>query len=225
MNRQTPLIKLWKAGKTYRRGKEVIHALDGVDLTVERGEMLAVVGPSGSGKTTLMNVLGCIDRLTQGTLAIDGKQVSGRKEKDLVELRRETIGFVFQQFFLIPTLTASENVAVPGLFSGLGNREKRAVELLKTVGMGKRQDHFPTQLSGGEMQRVAIARSLVNSPKILLADEPTGNLDSDNTDQIFALFRELNKNGLTIIIVTHNMKLARGTDRIFSIRDGKVRSC
>ena len=223
MNKKTPIIELKKAKKTYHRGKETIHALAGVDLSVEPGEMLAVVGPSGSGKTTLMNVLGCIDHLSSGALSIDGQQVTGRKEKDLVSLRRETIGFVFQQFFLIPTLTAGENVSVPGLFTDLSDREERAAKLLETVGMGKRKDHFPSQLSGGEMQRVAIARSLVNSPKILLADEPTGNLDSDNADQIFGLFRELNKNGLTIIIVTHNMELAKKAHRILSIQDGRVK--
>jgi len=217
-----PIVELKDARKTYTRGKETIHAVDGIDMSVGSGDMLSIVGPSGSGKTTLLNIIGCIDNLSGGTLTLEGQNITAHRESELVKYRRKTIGFVFQQFFLIPTLTARENVSVPGLFSGLKERDRRADELLEMVGMGRRKDHFPSQLSGGEMQRVAIARSLINSPKLLLADEPTGNLDSKNAGQIFSLFRELNRSGLSIVIVTHNNELAKLTRRMVQIHDGKV---
>jgi putative ABC transport system ATP-binding protein len=218
------IIELKDVTKIYKRGEEVIHASDGINLSINRGEFLSIVGPSGSGKTTLLNIIGCVDRPTSGRVIINGQEVTKLKEIDLVNIRRKTIGFVFQQFFLIPTLTALENVEIPGLFANNKQRVRKAEELLNLVGLGKRKNHFPNHLSGGEMQRVAIARALINSPQILLADEPTGNLDSKTAQEIFKLFSELNKDGLTIIVVTHNIELAKMTQRIVLLQDGKIKS-
>ncbi len=209
-------------GKTYRRGREEICALRGVNLVIEPGEFVSIVGPSGAGKTALMNILGCLDAPTGGTLTLDGVQVTGKAEAELVKIRRKHIGFVFQQFFLIPTLTVGENVGLPLLFSGTPYEREKIETLLEKVGLSHRADHLPGQLSGGEMQRVAIARALVNNPRILLADEPTGNLDSVTADGIYRLFEDLHSQGITVIVVTHNRELAERAGRVITIRDGCV---
>jgi len=217
------VVELRNVSKLYRRGAEEIRAVNGVDLTLNRNEFVAIVGASGSGKTTLLNIIGCIDNPSEGSVIINSKDVTTMGPQQLTEVRRDTIGFVFQQFFLIPTLTAGENVQVPGLFSSNEKRGERAEELLDMVGLSNRINHLPSQMSGGEMQRVAIARALINSPEILLADEPTGNLDSRNAETIFDTFRRLNQQGLTIAVVTHSMDLADATRRIVSIKDGRVK--
>ncbi len=212
--------------KTYRRGSEDVCALRGVDLTIESGEFVSIVGPSGAGKTALMNILGCLDTPTSGSLAIDGVPVTGKKEAELVKIRREHIGFVFQQFFLIPTLTVAENIGLPLIFSGKLYDKSKIDAILRRIGLSHRAGHLPSELSGGEMQRVAIGRALVNDPRILLADEPTGNLDSVTADGIYAVFEELHRQGLTLIIVTHNTELAKRAGRVITIRDGCVdRAC
>lgn len=208
--------------RTYRRGREVVFALQGVDLVIEAGEFVTIVGPSGAGKTALMNILGCLDVPTSGSLIIDGVRVTGMKERDLVRIRREQIGFVFQQFFLIPTLTVTENIGLPLLFSGRPYDRQRIHTIIDRVGLSHRADHLPSELSGGEMQRVAIGRAIVNSPRILLADEPTGNLDSQTASGIYRLFEELAGQGLTLVVVTHSMGLAKKSGRIITIRDGCV---
>jgi len=211
-----------KLTKMYRRGNEKVFALYDASLSVPRGEFLAIVGPSGSGKTTLLNLLGCLDKPTWGNLELDGIEVSRLKEGELVKVRRKYIGFVFQQFFLLPTLTVKENIELPLLFSGKKSREEAVKEVIDIVGLSNRASHLPHQLSGGEMQRVAIGRALVNSPKILLADEPTGNLDSVTAAAIYQLFQKLNQEGLTIIVVTHNLELANCAHRVISLKDGRV---
>ncbi len=223
MNKSTNILELKKVVKLYKRGAESIHAIDGINLTVNKGEFLSIVGPSGSGKTTLLNIVGCIDRPTHGHVMLQGHDVTKMKESALTKIRRETVGFVFQQFFLIPTLTACENVQIPGLFIKNAQRQKRAEELLDLVGLRRRKKHLPSQLSGGEMQRVAIARALLNSPSLLVADEPTGNLDSKNAHSIFNIIKELNINGLTVILVTHNMDLAREASRVIMLEDGRIK--
>lgn len=214
------IIKTDSLSKTYKRGSETVYALQDANLTIEAGEFISIIGPSGSGKTTLMNMLGCLDAPSSGNYLLNGIQIAGLKEKDLVKVRQDNIGFVFQQFFLLPTLTVRENVELPLLFKNKGSNRSR--ELLETVGLTHRHTHLPKELSGGEMQRVAVARALINSPKILLADEPTGNLDSKNSEKVIALFRELHRSGLTVIMVTHNPELARITDRTITITDGKI---
>ena len=211
--------------KTYRRGREEIHALRNVDFHVNEGEFVSIIGPSGSGKTALLNVLGCLDSPTSGSLRLNGTETLGLKERNLVKLRRENIGFVFQQFYLMPTLTARENIELPLLFSKKNRNKSRIDEVLKMVGLSDRGDHLPSQLSGGEMQRVAIGRALINDPRIILADEPTGNLDSATSQMIFELFRELNRKGLTLVIVTHNLELARQAQKMYTLRDGQIVGC
>lgn len=183
---------------------------------------MSIVGPSGSGKTTLLNLIGCMDRPTSGSIQLDGNDVTKLKDKELTKIRSESIGFVFQQFFLLPTLTALENVEVPTLFCPRNRHNGKAKELLDLVGLKDRANHLPSQLSGGEMQRVAIARALVNDPKVLLADEPTGNLDSKNAGSIGEILDRLNQRGMTIIMVTHNIELARLAKVIIHIKDGKI---
>jgi putative ABC transport system ATP-binding protein len=216
-----PALRLEQVSKYYRRGEETVHAVDSASFTIAQGEYCSVVGPSGSGKTTLMNLMGCLDRPTQGAIAVEGKEIQTASEKILTRMRQVSIGFVFQQFFLIPTLTVLENVMLPSLFART-KTASRARELLSLVGLNNRLDHLPGQLSGGEMQRVAVARSLVNAPRILLADEPTGNLDSRNAETIMSLFETLRGKGMTIIVVTHNADLAKRCERIIHIEDGKV---
>lgn len=215
------MIKTDKLCKHYRRGSETVYALQEASLDIAAGEFVAIVGPSGSGKTTLMNLLGCLDTPTSGSYRLRGQEVAGLKESGLVRLRQENIGFVFQQFFLLPTLTVEENIELPLLFRDKGQRRTR--ELLDTVGLSHRRTHLPKELSGGEMQRVAIARALINNPAILLADEPTGNLDSKNSLKVIELFRELNGRGLTTIVVTHNHEIARMAGRTIAITDGQIK--
>ena len=216
------LITLNKVNKTYRRGREQVHALDGVDLTIQQGEFVAVVGPSGSGKSTLLNIVGAMDQANTGKVTIANQDVTALNEKGLTHLRADTIGFVFQQFFLQPTLTARENVLLPTLFTRQKHLASRADELLARVGLAERANHLPDELSGGEMQRVAIARALINQPKILLADEPTGNLDSRNAEAIYGLLDELHDEGLTIIVVTHSEELAMRAERRIHLLDGCI---
>ena len=211
--------------KVYRRGREEIHALKNVDFRANEGEFVSIIGPSGSGKTALLNIIGCLDTPTGGRLQLNGAEVSGLKERDLVKLRRDNIGFVFQQFHLMPTLTARENIELPLLFSHKNGGRNKIDKVLQMVGLEERGDHLPGQLSGGEMQRVAIGRALINDPHIILADEPTGNLDSVTSLMIFDLFKELNRKGLTLIIVTHNKDLARRAEKMYTLRDGKIRVC
>lgn len=219
------IVELTEVSKTYRRGSETITAVNGVTLSVPAGDFVAIVGPSGSGKTTLLNLIGCVDKPDSGRIHLDGTEISGLSERDLTRLRAQKIGFVFQQFFLLPTLTVEENVLLPTLFSRHPDKSERVAELLDRVQLKGRAKHLPSQLSGGEMQRVAIARALINEPRILLADEPTGNLDSHNAQVVLAIFRELNASGLTILMVTHNADLARQANRTIVLRDGKIQSC
>jgi putative ABC transport system ATP-binding protein len=217
------LIKAEKINKIYKLFAEEITAVKNVDLEIIQGEFVAIMGPSGSGKTTLLDILGCLDRVSSGKLKVLGQDVSGLKESALVKIRRGNIGFVFQEFLLIPTLTALENVQLPLLFAGLPVDKNQAENLLKKVGLANRINHLPKELSGGERQRVAIARALVTSPKILFADEPTGNLDTKSGQQIFEIFRELNQNdGLTIVLTTHNNKLGLQAKRIIFLKDGSI---
>lgn len=212
--------------KSYFLGHEEVPILKGVNFTVHKGEFLAIVGPSGSGKSTLMNLLGCLDRPTSGLISVNGQDINRLDDNELAHLRGMEIGFIFQQFNLIPRLTAYENVMLPTYASKKENIEypKKARELLKMVGLEERMRHKPSELSGGQSQRVAIARSLINDPAILLADEPTGNLDSKTSDEVMGYFRELNRSGATIIMITHNNELAVQTDRVITIRDGRITS-
>jgi putative ABC transport system ATP-binding protein len=219
------IIEAKNLTKIYRRGREEIQALKNVDFNVNEGEFVSIVGPSGSGKTALLNVLGFLDTPTGGSLRLNGLETRELKERELVKLRRDNIGFVFQQFYLMPTLTARENIDLPLLFSRKEGKKDRIDEILQMVGLEERGDHLPGQLSGGEMQRVAIGRALVNDPKIILADEPTGNLDSATSQMIFELFNELNRKGLTLIVVTHNLDLARHAQKTYTLMDGQIVEC
>ncbi|MCJ7444482.1 MAG: ABC transporter ATP-binding protein [Methanotrichaceae archaeon] len=219
------IIEAKNLTKIYRRGREEIYALKDVDFLVNNGEFVSIIGPSGSGKTVLLNVLGCLDTPTKGSLRLNGIETSGLKEKDLVRLRQDNIGFVFQQFYLIPTLTARENIELPLLFSRKNGNRSRIDEILERVDLGNRSEHLPGQLSGGEMQRVAIGRALINDPEIILADEPTGNLDSGTSKKIFDLFRELNNHGLTLVVVTHSPELARQAHKMYTLSDGQIVRC
>ncbi|MBI3553372.1 MAG: ABC transporter ATP-binding protein [Elusimicrobia bacterium] len=206
----------------YLRGIETVKALDGVDLAIKEGEMVSILGPSGSGKTTLINLLSCLDAPTQGSLTVSGKQVAGLSEDELVEIRRGVLGFVFQQFHLLPTLTVAENVELPLTFLGRPVDPKKTREVLALVGLSDRADHLPRELSGGQMQRVAIARALIVEPKILVADEPTGNLDKAAGEAIFELFKRLARQGIAIIITTHNVALGYEADRVVTLEDGRI---
>ncbi len=216
------LIALENVSKLYRRGSEDVHALDGVTLDIAAGDMIAICGPSGSGKTTLLNIAGCMDHATNGVVRIRGEEVERGGERRLAEIRQSLIGFVFQQFFLIPTLTVEENVELPLLFSHHPANRVRTAELLEIVGLTHRRRHRPGQLSGGEMQRVAVARSLINEPRVILADEPTGNLDSRNSMAVVELFESLNRQGIAIVLVTHNADLAARCRKVVHLEDGKV---
>ncbi|WP_114808515.1 ABC transporter ATP-binding protein [Vibrio cholerae] len=219
-----PLVELQQICKHYTSGQNVVKALDGVDLTIRHGEFLAILGPSGSGKSTLMNVLGCLDKPTAGRYQLDGHPVDSLSTQQLAAIRNQKIGFVFQSFNLLEYASALDNVALPLVYAGVKakDRRRRATELLTRVGLADRLDHKPNQLSGGQKQRVAIARALINQPQILLADEPTGALDSKSGAKIEALFNELHREGRTIIVVTHDNELAKRTKRIVTIRDGQV---
>ena len=213
--------------KVYRRGSEEIRAINDVSLSIKKGDFISIIGPSGSGKTTLVNLLGCLDNPTSGALSLGSRSIFGNgkrlSEQELTKIRRETFGYIFQNFYLIPTLTVMENVMLPLTFYRKPGTENEAVKLLQLLGMDHRKDHLPAQISGGEMQRVAIARAMVNRPKILLADEPTGNLDTKRSAEIVQTLEELNRNvGLTVIMVTHNQALARHADRMFEMKDGQI---
>jgi putative ABC transport system ATP-binding protein len=220
------MIRLEGVHRTYRVGSRSVHALRDIELVIERGEYVAVMGPSGSGKSTFLNILGCLDRPTQGTYRLDGREVSQLDEQALSKVRREDIGFVFQSFHLVPRLCAAENVELPMMFAGIPRAERRrAVEhALASVGLTDRADHRPDQLSGGECQRVAIARAVVMGPTILLADEPTGNLDSASGDDVVRLLERLNADGLTLIIVTHDADIGRRARRVVRLVDGAIAS-
>ncbi len=207
----------------YRRGIETVKALDGVDIDIHTGEMVSIVGPSGSGKTTLVNLLSCLDAPSAGELSLDGKLLAGLAEDRLAGVRRGLLGFIFQKFHLIPTLTVAENVELPLMFLNRPTDRKATLAVLTSVGLASRADHRPKELSGGEMQRVAVARALITNPKVMIADEPTGNLDKATGEAIFSLLHSLVKNqGLTVIITTHNLALAYQADRIITIEDGRI---
>ena len=218
------IVRLESVTKVYRMGKVEVQALRGVNLSVKRGEFIAILGPSGSGKSTLLNMIGCLDKPTSGKVFIDGKDTSRLNENELAALRREKIGFVFQQFNLIHTLNALENVALPMLFAGIrrAERMKRARELLEKVGLSHRINHKPMELSGGEQQRVAIARALANNPEIIVADEPTGNVDTDAGNAIMEIFEQLNEERRTIILVTHDFDIAAHAHRKLRMKDGTL---
>lgn len=221
---QNTVIKLEEITRFFSIGSETIKALQGVNLEIFKNEYVALMGPSGSGKSTLMNLLGCLDTPTSGRYLLNNKDVSKMEDDELAEIRNKEIGFVFQTFNLLPRLNALENVALPLIYAGYTKqqREERAKEVLEQVGLKDRMTHKPNELSGGQRQRVAVARALVNKPSIILADEPTGNLDSKTSYEIMALFEEIHKNGNTIIIVTHEEDIALHTNRIVRMRDGKV---
>lgn len=218
------MIEITDLRKLYVMGEEEVAALAGVTLSIGRGENVAVIGPSGSGKSSLMNILGGLDRPSSGAYRFDGEDVGGFTDDELAAFRRRRIGFVFQSFQLLPRLTALQNVELPMIYAGLPpkDRRDRAAALLERVGLGTRMGHKPTQLSGGQQQRVAIARSLANSPDLLLADEPTGALDTHTGQEVLALFRQLNSEGLTLILVTHDLDVAAAARRRISFRDGLV---
>lgn len=219
-----PIIQIKDLMKTYQLGGETVHALNKVSIEIEQGEFLAIVGPSGSGKSTLMNMLGCLDRPQSGTYLLDGKDISKMNDNQLATIRNKKIGFIFQNFNLLTKLTALENVELPLLYSGVPTKERRerASESLGKVGLKERAGHLPTQLSGGQQQRVAIARALVGNPSILLADEPTGALDSKTSKEILLIMQELNELGHTIILITHDLVIAKQAKRMVSIQDGQL---
>ncbi|MDA8019971.1 MAG: ABC transporter ATP-binding protein [Thermoanaerobaculia bacterium] len=217
------MIRLADVGKSYQKGDAPpVHALRQIDLELGQGEMAAVVGPSGSGKSTLMNVLGLLDRPDQGCYQLEGQDVSGRSGDELAALRNRKIGFVFQSFYLLPRATAAENVELPLLYRDRSQMRRHALRALEEVGLGDRADHRPGELSGGQRQRVAIARALVNDPQLILADEPTGNLDSAVSESILSLFLELHRRGRTVLVVTHDEEVARCAERRIHIVDGRI---
>lgn len=216
------MIHLDKISKVYRRGQEDVHALQDLSLHVEAGEYVAILGPSGSGKSTLMNLIGLLDRPTSGRLVIGDRPVDKLSQPDMEVLRQKTIGFVFQQFLLVPTMTALQNVMLPMYFARDAQAREKALELLNRVGLAQRMQHLPSQMSGGEIQRVAVARALANGPSILLADEPTGNLDSRTAEEVCGLLKEINQAGTTIIVVTHNAEMAASLPRTITLRDGRL---
>ena len=221
-----PLIKITNIKRDFPLGDEIIYVLKGIDLEINKGEYVALMGPSGSGKSTLMNILGCLDTPTSGTYILNGKHVSEMQDDELAGIRNKEIGFVFQTFNLMPRTTALDNVALPMVYAGHSKSERveRATEVLTQVGLQDRMDHKPNQLSGGQRQRVAVARALVNKPSIILADEPTGNLDSKTSVEIMNLFNEIHANGNTVILVTHEEDIAAYAHRIIRLRDGIIES-
>ena len=221
-----PIIEARDLQKHYVLGAETVRALRGVDLEIHRNEYVAIMGPSGSGKSTFMNLIGCLDTPTGGEYVLNGQKVAGMKEDDLARVRNREIGFVFQTFNLLPRSTALENVELPLVYGGFAKKERRerAVQALEHVGLGDRMDHRPSQLSGGQRQRVAIARALVTRPSIILADEPTGNLDSVTSEEIMALFADLHAQGQTIIMVTHEPDIAAHAERVVTLKDGVIAS-
>lgn len=218
------MIKAENIVKIYKNGKLEVEALRGVSLNVDKGEFVAIMGASGSGKSTMMNILGCLDRLTSGRYLLDGEDVSALSGKRLAAVRNKKIGFVFQSFNLLPKLNALQNVELPMVYAGVSGseRRKKAMAALERVGLAERYNHRPNEMSGGQRQRVAIARSLVNDPSIILADEPTGNLDSKASVEIMSVFQELNNEGATVVMVTHEPDIAQYTKRIVTFRDGQI---
>lgn len=226
MGGEQPLIRARDLRKTYHVGDQVVHALDGLDLDIGTNEYVALMGPSGSGKSTLMNMLGCLDSPTSGTYTLNGQDVSRLEDDALADIRNREIGFVFQTFNLLPRYTALENVALPMVYAGFSKAERisRAQEVLHQVGLGDRMDHRPNELSGGQRQRVAVGRALVMRPSIILADEPTGNLDSATSEEVMELFGDIQKAGNTVILVTHEEDIAAYAHRVVRLRDGRVES-
>ncbi|GIZ10073.1 ABC transporter ATP-binding protein [Flavobacterium sp. UMI-01] len=220
------LIKITNITRNFTLGDETVYVLKGIDLEINKGEYVALMGPSGSGKSTLMNLLGCLDTPTSGTYILNGKDVSQMKDNELAAIRNKEIGFVFQTFNLLPRMNALDNVALPMIYAGYRKPERtaRAQEVLTQVGLADRMDHQPNQLSGGQRQRVAVARALVNNPSIILADEPTGNLDSKTSVEIMMLFNEIHSKGNTVILVTHEEDIAAYAHRVIRLRDGKIES-
>ncbi len=218
------LIELKDIMKTYVMGDNVVHALNHVDVTIDYGEFTAIMGASGSGKSTMMNILGCLDRPTSGEYYLDGKEIAGYNDDELAHTRNAKIGFVFQNFNLLSKLTAQANVALPLIYAGVGEEERmeRAKKALEAVGLGERLDHKPMEMSGGQRQRVAIARALINDPPVIMADEPTGNLDTKSSYEIMEIFKKMNEQGKTVIMVTHEPDIAAYTKRILVMRDGKL---
>lgn len=225
-NGRKEVIRIGGLKKIYRLGAQQVNALNGVDISIYRNEYVAIMGPSGSGKSTLMNILGCLDTPTEGRYILNGTDVSQMGDGELAEVRNREIGFVFQSFNLLPRYTSLENVALPLIYSGVPGRirEEKAREALIAVGLGERMDHRPAELSGGQRQRVAVARALINNPSIILADEPTGNLDTKTSIDIMRLFEEIYRKGNTVIVVTHEEDIARHARRIIRLRDGKIES-
>ena len=220
------IIKTENLTTDYETGTQVVNALKGINLSVEKGEFLSIMGPSGSGKTTLMNIIGCLDSPTNGSYYLNNKSVSKLEDDELAKIRNEEIGFVFQSFHLLPRNNAFDNVMLPLKYAGVGKEEatKRSNDVLDLVGLSSRSKHTPAELSGGQQQRVAIARALVNEPSILFADEPTGNLDSKTGQDVMKIFKDLNENGQTIILITHEDSIAKQSNRIITIMDGLIKS-
>ena len=223
-NKKRSLIRLNNVEKHYDLGDEIVKAVDGIDIEIDKGDFVAIVGPSGSGKSTAMNMVGALDFATKGDIFLDNINIEELEESELAQIRGKKIGFVFQTFNLIPTLTALENVMLPMVFQGMPyeDRYNKAKELLEKVGLGHRLEHLPNELSGGERQRVAVSRALANDPEVILADEPTGNLDSKRGEEIANMFNRLSEEGKTIILVTHDMNIANHARKIYKLKDGKI---
>lgn len=220
------MIRIENVIKTYDMGENSVKALQGISFTIQQGEFVSIMGPSGSGKSTCMNMIGCLDRPSSGLVEINGKETAKMSEKELAELRNKTIGFVFQQYHLLPSMTVLENVMLPLRYQGIEKhlRKEMAIKALEKVGLQNRKSHRPHELSGGQKQRVAIARAMVTNPKIILADEPTGALDSETGKQVLDMFRQINATGTTIILVTHDPEIGASTNRCIKIFDGKIKS-
>jgi putative ABC transport system ATP-binding protein len=222
MNPGDRLIVMRGIRKVYQMGDQEVHALAGVDLDVREGEFVAIMGPSGSGKSTLMHIIGCLDAPTEGEYRLDGQEVSAMEETELAAVRNRLIGFIFQSFNLLPSFTALENVELPMIYGGVRGRRRRAREALERVGLADRMDHKPTQLSGGQQQRVAIARAIAGEPRLLLADEPTGNVATRQGEEIMASFQELNDHGMTVVLVTHETHIGSHARRLVQVKDGRI---